>query len=63
MTLWQQGESLDPLCTGKGSHTGNGGRIAHFIVGILLIKESSYVSSIFGKIFGEMSADFTHKHC
>ena len=39
MTLWQQGESLDPLCTGKGSHTGNGGRIAHFIVGILLLKE------------------------
>ena len=34
MTWRQRSEGLDPLCTGKGSHTGSGGRIAHFIVAI-----------------------------
>ena len=39
MTWQQQSEGLDPLCTAKGSHTGSGGRIAHFIWQYLLIKE------------------------
>ena len=34
MTWRQRNEGLDPLCTAKGSHTGSGGRIAHFIVAI-----------------------------
>ena len=34
MTWRQRSEGLDPLCTAKGSHTGSGGRIAHFIVAI-----------------------------
>ena len=34
MTWQQQSESLEPLCTAKGSHTGSGQRIAQFILAI-----------------------------
>ena len=34
MTRQQQSKGLDPLCTEKGSHTGSGGRIVHFIMAI-----------------------------
>ena len=34
MTLGQRSEGLDPLCTAKGSHSGSGGKTAHFIVAL-----------------------------
>ena len=60
--IWRQrSEGLDPLCTARGSHTGSGGRIAHFIVATSfnrVILGEQY----FGKISEEMFADFIHKH-
>ena len=62
MTWGQQSEGLDPLCTTKGSHTGSGGRIAHFIAAISFNKELILSEQYFGKISGQMFADFVHKH-
>ena len=62
MTLRKRSEGLDPLYTAKGSHTGSGGRIAHFIVAISFNKGVILCEQYFGKISGEMFADFIHKH-
>ena len=62
MTWRQRNEGFDPLCTAKGSHTGSGGRIAHFIVAISFNKGVILCEQYFGKISGEMFADFIHKH-
>ena len=62
MTWWQQSKGLDPLCTAKGSYTGSGGRIAHFIVAISFNKGVIVCERYFWKIIGEMFADFIHKH-
>ena len=56
-------EGLDPLYTAKGSHTGSGGRITHFIVAISFNKGVVILcEQYFGKIGGEMFANFEHKH-
>ena len=55
-------EDLDCLCTAKGCHTGNRGRIAHFIVAISFNKGVILCEQCFGKISGEMIADFIRKH-
>ena len=62
MTSRQQSEGLYPLYTGKGSHTGSGGRIAHFIVAMSHNKGVIFCEQYFGKINGEMFADFKHKY-
>ena len=62
MILRQRSEGLDPLCTAKGSHTGSGGRIAHFLVAISFNNGVILYEQYFGKISGEMFADFIYKH-
>ena len=62
MTWRQRSEDLEPLCTAKGSHTGNGGRMTHFIVAISFNKGVISFGQYFGKISEEMFADFIHKH-
>ena len=62
MTWWQQSERLDPLCAPKGSHSGSGGRIAHFVVVISCTKGVILRYHYFGKISGKIFADFIHKH-
>ena len=62
MTWRQRSEALEPLCTAKGSHTKGSGRIAHFIVAISFNKGVILCEQYFGKISGEMFADFIHKH-
>ena len=57
MTWQQQSEGLDPLCTARGSHTGSGGRIA-FYLAISFNKGVILCEPYFGKISGEMLADF-----
>ena len=61
-TWRQRSEGLDPLCTTKGSHTGSGGRIAHFIVEISFNKGVILCEQYYGKISGKMFADLKHKH-
>ena len=62
MTWWQRSEGLDPLCTANGSYTGSGGRIAHFIVALCFNKGVILCEQHFGKISGEMFAEFINKH-
>ena len=50
MTWQQQSESLEPLCTAKGSHTGSGQRIAQFILAISFNKRVILCEQYFGKI-------------
>ena len=61
MTWQQQSEGLDPLFTAKGSHTVSGGRLAHFVA-ISFNKGVILCEQYFGKISGEMFAEFLHKH-
>ena len=62
MTWQQRSDGLYPLCTAKHSHTGSGGRILHFIVAISFNKGIILCEQYFGKISGEMPADFIQKH-
>ena len=62
MTWRQRSEGLDPLCIVKGSHTGSGGRMAHFIVAISFNKRAILCKQYFEKVSGKMFADFIHKH-
>ena len=62
MTWRQRSEGLDPPCIVKGSHTGSGGRMAHFIVAISFNKRVILCKQYFGKVSGKMFADFIHKH-
>ena len=61
--IWRQRSiGLGLICSAKGSQTGSGGRIAHFIVAISFNKCLVLCEHYFGKISGEMFADFIHKH-
>ena len=62
MTSRQQSEILYPLYTRKGSHTESGWGIAHFIVATSHNKGVIFCEQYFGKINGEMFADFKHKY-
>ena len=53
MTWRQQSEGLDPLCTGKGSHTDSGGTKAHFIVAISFNKGVILREQYFEKLVGK----------
>ena len=62
MTWRQRSQGLNPLFTAKGSHTGSGGRIAHFIVAISFNKGVILCEQYFGKISGEILVEFIYKH-
>ena len=62
MTCRLGSEGIDRLCTAKGSHTKNGGRIAHFIMTRAFNKEVILCEQYFGKISTEIFANFIHKH-
>ena len=61
--IWRQRSiGLGLICSAKGSQTGSGGRIAHFIVAISFNKCLILCEQYFRKISGEVLADFIHKH-